>query len=210
MLFIIQSILFICNPQGSEIGQLLHLVCSFMAVIAQLFSLLVFNTKTFMVTYPKIIKKNESWQSKIYLVSELLLVYALKATILSETFSSFIFLAEFQKYLAKIAHKLPWSSQYENKGIFFFDWWPKCSPRMWLMQLQSSGGRPLRLVLIFSEFWIIHQQSLLLLLEIFNLNNQNPAVNHLLPLELRPFCTGISDGIETIKLLCVMHAINNI
>lgn len=78
------------------------------------------------------------------------------------------------------------------------------------MQLQSSGGRPLRLVLISSEFCVIYQQSLLLLLKFFNLNNRNQAVNHLLPLELRPFCIDISDGIETIKLLCVMHALNNI
>lgn len=68
----------------------------------------------------------------------------------------------------------------------------------------------LRLVLISSEFWIIYQQSSLLPLENFNLNNQNQAVNHLLPLELRPFCIDISDGIETIKLLCVIHAISNI
>lgn len=171
-----------------------------------------FNTKTFLTSYPdhSTFKMNKRWLSKVSLLSELLLVYVLRPTILSETFSSCIFLAEFQRQLAKIAHKLPWSSQYENKVIFFFDWWPKCSPKMWLMQLQSSGGRPLRLVLISPEFWIIYQQSLLLLLEIFNLNNRNQTVNHWLPLELRPFCIDISAGIKTIKLLCVMHAINNI
>lgn len=71
------------------------------------------------------------------------------------------------------------------------------------------GGRSLRLVLISSEFWIIYQ-SLLLPLENFNLNNQNQAANHLLPLDLRPFCIDTSDGTETIRLLCVIHAISNI
>lgn len=81
---------------------------------------------------------------------------------------------------------------------------------MWLIQAKEQWGEVIKACIDF--LWILDNISTisLLLLENFNLNTQNQAVNHLLPLELRPFCIDISDGIETIKLLCVIHTISNI